>query len=1483
MLATKPGAVSDDVKTYLYIDPGRYVRQAISLWDPNAALGTVTHQNIGYLFPMGPFFWLCAELHLPVWTAQRLWMAALLFAAGAGVLYLARTIGLTGPGRYVATLAFMFTPYVLQYAGRISVILMPWAGLPWMLAFVILALRRPGWKYPALFALVILLVSGINASSIIYVVLGPALWLPYAVWVRKEATWGTVWAVVWRTALLTAGVCLWWVVGLQVEAAYGVNILKYSETIQSTSSGSSPVEVLRGLGYWFFYGSQPPTGNWTQAAVAYTQNLALIAATLLVPTLAFAAGAFVRWRNRAFFVLMLLVGTALAVGPFPYAKPTAVAALLKAFMQDTTAGLALRSTDRAGPLVILPLAVLLGAGVTALCRRVPRRAWLVTGVAVAVIAGASVPLWATGDTVVNGLTIPSPLPADVRQAATSLNATHPGTRVYAIPGNDFAAYRWGDSIDSVYPGILTRPFATHSQQPMGSLPTADLQEAFDTPLQEGTFDTRTLGPIASLMSAGDVLVQYDEQYERYGGPTPKQLARVLTPTPAGLGQPTTYGTPRPNLSILPSLDEQALAAPPNQPWPAPLASYPVTGTRPIVRTESTASPLVVAGNGAGVTAAASVGLLATNPSIFYSGTLDGDRSTRAAVLGGHPDLVVTDTNPKQGYRWVGITQNAGPIDTATSPDDQAYDPTNSPLDLFPKAPANAFSTTVFNGVTSITASSFGSPNQFDNDQRPAAAMDGTTSTAWQMGQLPTGQWWEVQLAKPHTMDSINLAQIITPRPTIDLKTITLTFDYTRPVTVNLTAASRTPAGQTIHFSPRTFSLLRITVDHAGPTKYNDVKVPYESFSGFSEVRLPGVNAEEAVSMPQDLLRTVGTSSIGDPLTYLMTRLRGSGYPPRGDSELHLARVFWLPAARTFNLTGQTRLSALASDQAVDQAVGRTGSGADPVTALSSSSRLAGTVANGAAAAIDGDPATAWQTAFGPTSQAGAYVQYQLASPLTVQNLDLQVLADGRHSVPTRITVSAGGQHETVALPSITDRHRADATVGVPVHLPQALTGSTVRVTVDTVRTETTTNTNTLTQDVLPIGVAELGIPGLVAPATPPTVPATCRNDLLAVDGNPVWVSVSGSTSAALARQPLSVSLCGPNAAGLHLAAGSHTLRSVDGSATGIDVDQLALASAPGGGPAAVNGAGQLDAPARAATPSVSVSNASDTAMTVHLSGLTRSTKPFELVLGQSINSGWQATSAGYSLGPAVLTDAFANGWRIDPAVLASGIHDGQLTVALRWTPQGGVDVALVISLLAVVACVVLVVMGSVRRRRTRDGASTPVSPDVHAASVAVVGSDGNGRVDGAGADDQDAAVPLGEEPELVASWRSRGHPLSWGRAVVVGLVGGLVAGTVAPPLTGVAVAAALVLVLRRPRWRLLLGGVAVGCMLLTLGYVLISQAVDPKPASGAWPSSFGTANAIIWVGLTFLAADALAELVLTPRSRAPGNASGDHRASAPHR
>ena len=118
------------------------------MWDPHIGMGTVTHQNIGYLFPMGPYYWILDKLGVPDWVAQRLWLGSILFFAGAGVLYLLRTFGIRGPGVVVAAVAYMFTPYTLDYSARISVLLLPFAALPWLIGLTRKALRDGGWRYP---------------------------------------------------------------------------------------------------------------------------------------------------------------------------------------------------------------------------------------------------------------------------------------------------------------------------------------------------------------------------------------------------------------------------------------------------------------------------------------------------------------------------------------------------------------------------------------------------------------------------------------------------------------------------------------------------------------------------------------------------------------------------------------------------------------------------------------------------------------------------------------------------------------------------------------------------------------------------------------------------------------------------------------------------------------------------------------------------------------------------------------------------------------------------------------------------------------------------------------------------------------------------------------------------------------------------------------------------------------------------------------
>jgi len=46
------------------------------------------------------------------------------------------------------------------------------------------------------------------------------------------------------------------------------------------------------------------------------------------------------------------------------------------------------------------------------------------------------------------------------------------TRIMAIPGSDFASYRWGNTVDPVLPGLMDRPYVARELIPYGSAPSA---------------------------------------------------------------------------------------------------------------------------------------------------------------------------------------------------------------------------------------------------------------------------------------------------------------------------------------------------------------------------------------------------------------------------------------------------------------------------------------------------------------------------------------------------------------------------------------------------------------------------------------------------------------------------------------------------------------------------------------------------------------------------------------------------------------------------------------------------------------------------------------------------------------------------------------------------------------------------------------------------------------------------------------------------
>src|SRR5690606_27248548 len=204
-------------------------------------------------------------------------------------------------------ISYMLSPYFLAYAARISVILLPWAALPWLIGLTARAVRRGGWRDPALFALVVLAVGGINATALLLIGLGPLAWVGWSVWVEREATVREALAAAGRIGALTLATSLWWIAGLWAEGRYGLPVIRYTETYRTVTEASTAPEVLRGLGYWFFYGDDK-LGPWIEPSVDYTNRVWLVALSYGLALLALASIADVRWRHRGFFCALLVIG-----------------------------------------------------------------------------------------------------------------------------------------------------------------------------------------------------------------------------------------------------------------------------------------------------------------------------------------------------------------------------------------------------------------------------------------------------------------------------------------------------------------------------------------------------------------------------------------------------------------------------------------------------------------------------------------------------------------------------------------------------------------------------------------------------------------------------------------------------------------------------------------------------------------------------------------------------------------------------------------------------------------------------------------------------------------------------------------------------------------------------------------------------------------------------------------------------------------------
>ena len=1420
LLLTRPGDVGADTKTYLYLDPGRLLSRAAWMWDTSIGAGTVTHQNIGYLWPMGPYYWLLETIGVPDWIAQRLWLGTIIAAAGLGVRFLLRELRWEGAGVTVASFAYALSPYLLHYGARISVILLPFAGLPWLVGLASRSVRLGGWRWPAVFALVTVTVGGVNATSLLLVVAGPLLWMLHSVVVARTATWGQTVAAGLRITALTLATSTWWIVGLALQGAFGIPILRYTETYATVANASTATEILRGLGYWFFYG-RDALGSWISAAERLTESVPALVLSFLVPGLALVAAVATRFRHRGYFAVLVLVGVLVGVGSHPWDAPSPAGSVFRAWT-GTDAGLAFRSTPRAIPLVALGLAVFLGAGVAAISRARPT--WH-RPVAAAVLVLVCLNQWALfgGELVDRNLRRPEELPGYWLEAARALDRGDPNTRVLEVPGTDFASYRWGETVDPVTPGLTDRPYLARELIPYGTPPSANLLNALDLPLQQGTADPRSLAPVARLFGVGSVLHRGDLQYERFRTPRPDTTAARLAATP-GLRLAEVFGADVPNTADprLPLLDEVALGAPPGTPRAPALSLFDVEDPLPIARTVSASAPTLLAGDGAGIVQWAGSGALDPASPILYSATFAGDPAAlRAQADEPGAQLVVTDTNRRAARRWGSVRENEGVTEQAGEVPLED-DPTDNRLEVFPGAGDDTATVTEQVGGAQVQASSYGNPVSYTPADRAVRAIDGDPATAWRVAAFgePRGEFLQITPRSPATVDHLTLLQPQRPANRW-ITRVELSFDDGEPVTVDLDERSRTLPGQRVEVGQRTFERLRITISETDVPRLD--RYVGVSDVGLAEVTIPGVDpVSEVVRPPTDLLATVPPEvALQRPLTYVFQRRAAD--PAEvvvGDEEARIVRWVDGTADRVATPFGTVRLDPDRTAAEIDGLLGLPGPGSGGLE-VSASASLPGDPWSRATSAVDGRTDTAWQTPI--NAPRGQWVAVQTPEGLAVDGLDLTYRRDGRHSVPTRLTVTtADGTASTVDVPSTGIGDVVDgATETVRIPLPPT-TSDRVEVRIDEVDEATSSDWFTGAPTVLPVAIAELGLgPTVSVPDAADPWDSGCRRDLAALDGRPIAVQAVGTVGELLDRSPVAYRSCDP--AGVVLPEGRSLLETNPGISTGLQVDSVVLASAAGGGPGPDTlQTGPRPAPAG---PSTAVDQSARLTWDYRITG---ATSPYWVLLGQSSSGGFVARTAdGVDLGAPTLVNGYATGWLVDPAAVGP-----DATIVVRWAPQTAVWVGLGLSALGVLACLAIVAFP---RRRTVPDDDRPVL-----------------------------------RPEVTPPWEPTGGTVAPGAALGVGLAGGLLAWLVAGPAVGVAVGVLVALAVVLPRGQLLLRAAVLLPWAAAAGFVIAKQFRNGYVLDFNWMNQFELTHAWTLLVVCALVADPAVSALRRRRGQSSG-------------
>ncbi|HYJ27844.1 MAG TPA: alpha-(1-_3)-arabinofuranosyltransferase family protein [Nocardioides sp.] len=1244
--AQRPGRLVSDTKFDLVADPGAMLARALHMWDPSGGFGQVQNQAYGYLFPMGPFFWLGDLASVPAWAVQRAWWSLLLVVAFLGVVKLCGALGLGTPtARLVAGFAYALSPRILSTLGPISIEAWPMALAPWVLVPLVLGSRRGSpIRAAALSALAVAAVGGVNAAATSAVLPLGVIWLlTRTPGPRRRAL------LVWWPVLVGLGT-LWWLVPLFLLGGYSPPFLDFIETAAVTTFPTTPFDVLRGTSHWVPY----VDATWQAGNDLLTTGyVAVNGAVLLVLGL---VGLSLRTNpHRRVLVLGLLSGLVLVSLGHSGAVTGWFADAERGALDGALAPL--RNVHKFDPVVRLPLVLglahVLGAAASGLRARAPGRVeWrerLADGQRVAhvgLVVLASVAVVGVASPALAGRLAPSQdfdaVPGYWQRAVSWLDAQEAGDRGTAllVPGSSFATYLWGTPEDEPLQSYGVSGWAVRNAVPLAPPGNIRMLDAVEQRLATGQ-PSDGLAPFLARAGVGRLVVRNDLR-PTDDVPLPALVHQALEGSP-GIERVADFGPEVGGPVRLESARGTTLVA--EGGWHASYPAVEVYSVAGATDAAAAQAPPVVVGGPEDLLGLLDAGLLGDEPAV-----LAADTAEPGAEASSRGPLLLTDGLRRREATFARV--HDGRSATLEADDDGRR---GAPARDYVAPDARRWETTArIIGARSVTAS--GSRAYADTvgpvlpETLPYAAFDDRPETQWESGPPRRGEdpWVEVTLERP--AEVLQVTVVTGETGSDDDPTIVVETDAGR------SRAVRAPAGEPVVVSlpDGATSRLRVRATHAEG-------LPAEL--AVAEVRADGLDVDRTLVLPEvpagwgapdRVLLSAGPSL--DACVEVEEDVRcaaGRARPDEGGGVID--RTVQLGAGADYEVAlavrpvaGDALTGLMLRDQLVNVSASSTGVADARASAL---------------AAIDGLPGTTW---LADEDDDDPTLDVSWIGERPVRDIRLSLDRQAAASRPTRLEVVHPGGRQVVRLD---ESGRAELA-------PFRATRVSVRV---------------LGQDraygrspggdlqPLPVGVSELRLPGTgLLPLTLSEAPV----DIGCGFGPPLRVgetlfasSVTASPRQLFDGDTLPARACGPATVGL------------DAPTT-----RVVAAPAPAFRPTAVTFA-RPGAVAPAAASPATVTPESATEATLEAAGAGGGV----VAMRTNVNRGWHAELPDGSSAPPLVVDGWQQAWHVP---------DGVGSLDLRYVPDGAYRTALAVGALLLL----LLALGALLLRRRGPGPASGQAP-----------------------------------------------------------------------------------------------------------------------------------------------------------------------------